>query len=59
MFEQAPIYARLVEEQGDVPTQVRQEAERIEDDLRRTMQPLQNLSGRTAPQGRQPTHLMP
>ncbi|MFF9347129.1 hypothetical protein [Streptomyces sp. NPDC014734] len=59
MFEQAPIYARLVEEQGDVPAQVRQEAERIEDDLRRTMQPLRNLSEHAARQGRPPTHLMP
>lgn len=35
MFEETPIYTRLITERGDVPTQVRGEAERIRRDLAR------------------------
>ncbi|MFD9465031.1 hypothetical protein [Streptomyces sp. NPDC060027] len=41
MFQEAPIYAQLVAERGDVPAQVRGEAERIGRDLQRVMLPLQ------------------
>ncbi|GGQ33515.1 hypothetical protein [Streptomyces griseomycini] len=33
MFQQTPVYDRLVAERGDVPVQVRGEAERIHRDL--------------------------
>ncbi|WSW80108.1 hypothetical protein OG390_03120 [Streptomyces sp. NBC_00996] len=42
MFEDVPIYRRLVAERGDIPAQVRGEAERIRDDLQRVMRPLQD-----------------
>ncbi|MFF4350326.1 hypothetical protein [Streptomyces sp. NPDC001530] len=42
MFEDAPIYQRLVAERGDIPAQVRGEAERIRNDLQRVMRPLQD-----------------
>ncbi|MCP9946912.1 hypothetical protein LUX12_22240 [Streptomyces somaliensis] len=35
MFQETPIYSRLVEERGDVPQAVRGEAERIQRDLGR------------------------
>ena len=41
MFQEAPIYTQLVAERGDVPAQVRGEAERIGRDLQRVMLPLQ------------------
>ncbi|GHD41817.1 hypothetical protein [Streptomyces galbus] len=37
MFTQTPIYDRLVTERGDIPTQVRAEAERIQRELGRIM----------------------
>lgn len=37
MFEDTPIYTRLITERGDVPTQVRGEAERIRRDLARVI----------------------
>ncbi|MFD5633113.1 MULTISPECIES: hypothetical protein [unclassified Streptomyces] len=40
MFQEAPIYRQLVAERGDVPAQVRGEAERIRSDLQRVMPPL-------------------
>ncbi|MEE1792261.1 hypothetical protein PUR28_16050 [Streptomyces sp. BE308] len=35
MFQETPIYTRLVTERGDVPTEVRTDAERIHRDLSR------------------------
>ncbi|MCX4743837.1 MULTISPECIES: hypothetical protein [Streptomyces] len=37
VFDDTPIYSRLVTERGDVPAQVRGEAERIKRDLDRVM----------------------
>lgn len=33
MFQQTPVYDRLVAERGDIPVQVREEADRIRRDL--------------------------
>ncbi|MFI1488062.1 hypothetical protein [Streptomyces sp. NPDC020747] len=33
MFQETPIFSRLVDERGDIPAQVRGEAERIRRDL--------------------------
>ncbi|MGV9292197.1 hypothetical protein [Streptomyces sp. NPDC003719] len=40
MFQDSPIYDRLVAECGDVPTQVRREAERVSRELEVVMRPL-------------------
>ncbi|MER5471058.1 hypothetical protein ABZX90_30580 [Streptomyces sp. NPDC002935] len=40
MFQDGPIYRQLVAERGDILTQVRGEAERINRDLQRVMPPL-------------------
>ncbi|OIJ63669.1 hypothetical protein [Streptomyces mangrovisoli] len=40
MFQEAPIYRQLIAERGDVPAQVRGEAERIARDLQRVMPPM-------------------
>ncbi|MFE0923062.1 hypothetical protein ACFW24_35665 [Streptomyces nigra] len=37
MFHETPIFGRLVAERGDVPAQVRGEAERIRRDLARVL----------------------
>ncbi|NBM15443.1 hypothetical protein [Streptomyces sp. GC420] len=37
MFQETPIFSRLVAERGDVPAQVRGEAERIRRDLARVL----------------------
>ncbi|MEE1761346.1 hypothetical protein [Streptomyces sp. SP18BB07] len=37
MFQETPIFSRLVDERGDVPAQVRGEAERIRRDLARVL----------------------
>ncbi|MEH0475072.1 hypothetical protein QA943_40750 [Streptomyces sp. B21-097] len=37
MFQETPIYSRLVAECGDIPQQVRGEAERIRRDLEQVM----------------------
>ncbi|QER90519.1 hypothetical protein F3L20_33430 (plasmid) [Streptomyces tendae] len=37
MFHETPIFSRLVAERGDVPAQVRGEAERIRRDLARVL----------------------
>ncbi|MCX4993661.1 hypothetical protein [Streptomyces sp. NBC_00568] len=42
MFEDVPIYRRLVAERGDIPAQVRGEAERIRKDLQQVMRPRQD-----------------
>jgi hypothetical protein len=41
VFQDAPIYQKLIEERGDVPALVRSEAERIARDLSRVIAPLQ------------------
>ncbi|MEU2062386.1 hypothetical protein [Streptomyces sp. NPDC013455] len=40
MFQETPIYSRLVAERGDIPIQVRHEAERIHRDLAHVLPPL-------------------
>ncbi|GCB43416.1 hypothetical protein [Streptomyces sp. NL15-2K] len=42
MFQDSPIYDRLVAEHGDVPTQTRREAERVSRELEYVMRPLQS-----------------
>lgn len=42
MFQDSPIYDRLIAECGDVPTQVRREAERVSRELELVMRPLQS-----------------
>ncbi|MER6347888.1 hypothetical protein ACWC10_24885 [Streptomyces sp. NPDC001595] len=37
MFQETPIYTRLIAERGDIPTQVRSEADRILRDLESVM----------------------
>ncbi|QOV47392.1 hypothetical protein [Streptomyces chromofuscus] len=37
MFQETPIFSRLVAERGDIPAQVRGEAERIRRDLARVL----------------------
>jgi hypothetical protein len=49
VFQEVPIYRQLIAERGDVPTQVRSEAERIGRDLQRVMPPLQ-VSAPPAPE---------
>ncbi|MGW2109398.1 hypothetical protein [Streptomyces sp. NPDC001948] len=39
VFQETPIYTRLVVEQGDVPAQVRGEAQRVLHDLEQVMPP--------------------
>ncbi|MFJ9539649.1 hypothetical protein ACIRPX_20605 [Streptomyces sp. NPDC101225] len=45
MFQDSPIYDRLVAERGDVPTQTRREAERVSRELEYAMRPLQSFGG--------------
>ncbi|MFF8975094.1 hypothetical protein [Streptomyces sp. NPDC014995] len=49
MFQETPIFSRLVAERGDVPAQVRGEADRIRRDLARVMRwaPAADLPVRT------------
>ncbi|MFH8449422.1 hypothetical protein ACH4CD_09275 [Streptomyces fungicidicus] len=42
MFQDSPIYDRLIAECGDVPAQVRREAERVSRELEMVMRPLQS-----------------
>ncbi|GGW71658.1 hypothetical protein [Streptomyces caelestis] len=42
MFQDSPIYDRLIAECGDVPTQVRREAERVSRELELVMRPAQS-----------------
>ncbi|WP_454325753.1 hypothetical protein [Streptomyces glaucescens] len=37
MFQETPIYSRLIAERGDIPLQVRSEADRIRRDLESVM----------------------
>lgn len=43
MFQDSPIYDRLVAECGDVPAQVRREAERVNRELELVLRPLRSL----------------
>ncbi|MDH6622441.1 hypothetical protein M2271_000228 [Streptomyces sp. LBL] len=43
MFQDSPIYDRLVAERGDVPTQTRREAERVTRELEYVMRPQQSF----------------
>ncbi|MEV6172465.1 hypothetical protein AB0L99_30175 [Streptomyces sp. NPDC051954] len=45
MFQDSPIYDRLVAERGDVPSQARREAERVSRELEFAMRPLQSSQG--------------
>ncbi|WP_077801835.1 hypothetical protein [Streptomyces sp. JHA26] len=49
MFQQTPVYDRLVAERGDVPVQVRGEAERIRRDLSRVLRQTSTTSQPGAP----------
>ncbi|MCX4767651.1 hypothetical protein OG562_43215 [Streptomyces sp. NBC_01275] len=52
VFDDTPIYHRLIIERGDVPAQVRGEAERIQRDLDRVMRaPSSFTPGLPAPRG--------
>ncbi|WP_121745431.1 hypothetical protein [Streptomyces sp. E2N166] len=42
MFQDSPIYDRLVAERGDVPEQVRRDAERVSRELEVVMRPLRS-----------------
>jgi hypothetical protein len=42
VFQDSPIYDRLVAERGDVPSQARREAERVSRELEFAMRPLQS-----------------
>lgn len=62
MFQDSPIYDRLIAECGDVPAQARREAERVSRELELVMRPLQS-PGLDRPQapgnGWQRTALLP
>ncbi|MFH0518389.1 hypothetical protein ACHBTE_14565 [Streptomyces sp. M41] len=49
MFQDSPIYDRLIAERGDIPTQVRREAERVSREIEFAMQPLLQSSALQAP----------
>ncbi|MGC9540429.1 hypothetical protein [Streptomyces sp. UG1] len=49
MFQDSPIYDRLIAERGDIPTQVRREAERVSREMEFVMQPGPPLGGPPAP----------
>ncbi|MFE2811216.1 hypothetical protein ACFXGG_12265 [Streptomyces nigra] len=44
MFQDSPIYDRLIAERGDIPTQVRREAERVSRDLEFVLEPFRSPS---------------
>ncbi|MET7481020.1 hypothetical protein ABZT17_42785 [Streptomyces sp. NPDC005648] len=50
MFQDSPIYDRLVAERGDIPLQARREAERVRRELEYAMRPLQSFSAFSAPE---------
>ncbi|MFI6932048.1 hypothetical protein [Streptomyces sp. NPDC050287] len=49
MFQDSPIYDRLVAERGDVPLQTRREAERVTRELEYAMRPLQSFGSGPGP----------
>ncbi|WP_307618858.1 hypothetical protein [Streptomyces sp. V3I7] len=49
MFQDSPIYDRLVAERGDVPAGVRREADRVRRELEVAMMPLQSYGHSSAP----------
>ncbi|KUL62419.1 hypothetical protein [Streptomyces sp. NRRL S-1521] len=49
MFQQTPIYDRLVAERGDIPLQVRGEADRIHRDLAQVLRQASALQASTPP----------
>ena len=51
MFQDTPIYNRLVVERGDVPAEVRSEAERIHRELARVIAPGSPLTSGPRPAG--------
>lgn len=53
MFHDSPIYDRLIAECGDVPAEVRREAERVHRELEIVLRPLQS-PGYPDPSGRGP-----
>ncbi|MFD5803850.1 MULTISPECIES: hypothetical protein [unclassified Streptomyces] len=60
MFQDSPIYDRLVAERGDVPEQVRRDAERVSRELEVVMRPLHtpghlHVPGHLPGTGRQPS----
>ncbi|MFI8946348.1 hypothetical protein ACIGO6_07490 [Streptomyces sp. NPDC053750] len=52
MFQDSPIYDRLVAECGDVPAQVRREAERVSSELEVVMRPLRSPGHLPGPERR-------
>jgi hypothetical protein len=49
VFQDSPIYDRLIAERGDIPTQVRREAERVSREIEFAMQPLLSRGNAAAP----------
>jgi hypothetical protein len=50
VFQQTPVYDRLVAERGDIPVQVRGEADRIHRDLAQVLRQTSTTSQPSAPQ---------
>lgn len=53
MFQDSPIYDRLIAERGDIPAQVRREAERVSREVEFAMQPLLRSGGLAPAPGHQ------
>ncbi|MFF9496532.1 hypothetical protein [Streptomyces flaveolus] len=49
MFQQTPVYDRLVAERGDIPVQVRGEADRIHRDLAHVLRQTSTTPQQSAP----------
>ncbi|MFJ3106511.1 hypothetical protein [Streptomyces sp. NPDC086835] len=49
MSQETPIYSRLVVERGDIPAQVRKDAERIHRDMARVIAPEPPATGSSSP----------
>jgi hypothetical protein len=52
VFQDSPIYDRLVAERGDIPLQTRREAERVTRELEYVMRPFQSAFGSGLPTDR-------
>lgn len=50
VFQDSPIYDRLVAERGDIPLQTRREAERVSRELEYAMRPLQSFGAGLTPE---------